>query len=494
MKEIAIVGFGLSGAVFFINFINNIQKNKNPGEIRITLIDKIAVDGRGLAYRTPCNTNLLNTPSITMGLLSDNKMHFHSWLKNNYKTLLKSYSDFDFLYPPRNLYGEYIEATLLEHINIAERCGIKVIKRIDSVLSIQKKLSSYEISYEKHAPATYDYIVFATGGDKKNTLPSFAAHKNFFMSPYENTFPSAINTHGDVLILGTRLSAIDAALMLHKNGHKGKIYFVSRGGMLPRVQGPLHTLPRKHFTQNFIDSNERLSLAQIIEAIKNEIIYYEKKIPSLKTLKYPKGNAKSILRYEIIKSRSLRPWQNVLYTENHLVNLAWRKLSFEDKCKVNKRYTDYFSIYRAAMPLINAKKIYELMRQNQLEVLKNISTVELNEETGYFTTNVAPNRTISADYLIDATGISFDLSKTASPLYKAAQEHQLITINLFGGININGSTYEVALPNNEESPGLYALGGLSNGTDFGTNLAEYIINVSNNLCINLIEKLQKNEN
>lgn len=495
MKKIAVIGFGLSGAAFFINFIEQLRKSSRVPKLEITLIDTIAVDGRGIAYRTGYLSNLLNTPSTTMGLLSDDKMHFYNWLVSKHDILQANYHGFDIIYPPRNLYGQYIEETLAKYFIIAEKLGISVVQKVDTVRSISTNNGQYNVSFTKNSPPfKYHYVIFCAGGNKKKNFPHIEHHENFFDSPYEPNFPQSIDKHSNVLILGSRLSAIDAALMLSQNNHKGKIYFISRGGLLPRVQGPLNILPKNNFTADFIQKNDPLPLSSVITAIKNDILYYEKINPTLKGLKHPKGEAISILRYEIMKSRHFRPWQNVLYNENHLVNLAWRKLDLNDKCRVYKNYIDYFSIYRAAMPLINAKKIYALMKNQQLEVLSSRNRIKANLETGCFMVETDNNITLNSKYLIDATGISYDLKKNTAPLFQDAQDNQLISLNNFGGINLDGSSYEIIPPNTEQERNLYALGGLSNGIDFGTNLAEFIISSSTNLCLNLITKLEKNAN
>ena len=101
MKQITIIGAGLSGTLLAVNLL----RQKCREKIKINLVDRNSENDLGPAYSTS-EDYLLNVPVEIMGAFSDQPEHFLNWV--NEKNVRAKNGD----YLPRKLYRQYIRAML----------------------------------------------------------------------------------------------------------------------------------------------------------------------------------------------------------------------------------------------------------------------------------------------------------------------------------------------------------------------------------------------
>jgi uncharacterized NAD(P)/FAD-binding protein YdhS len=77
-KHIIIVGGGASGVLLACHLFRN-----DDDDIRVTLIEKRPVVGRGMAYSTAQPRHLLNVRATNMSAFADDPLHFCRWLAEN---------------------------------------------------------------------------------------------------------------------------------------------------------------------------------------------------------------------------------------------------------------------------------------------------------------------------------------------------------------------------------------------------------------------------
>ncbi len=98
----AIIGGGFTGAALAAQLLRN-----SGGRVSITLIEKSARLGRGVAYGTACAEHLLNVRARNMSAYPDEPGHFLPWAQANYDLSAKPDD-----YLPRQVYGRYIASLM----------------------------------------------------------------------------------------------------------------------------------------------------------------------------------------------------------------------------------------------------------------------------------------------------------------------------------------------------------------------------------------------
>src|SRR5262245_13678763 len=108
---IIIVGGGASGVLLAAHLLRD-----PDADIRVTLIEKRAAFGQGLAYSTTLDDHILNVSAFGMSAYADDPEHFWRWLE---ATGRAPDSNPRKVYVPRHLYAEYL-AGILEELRAAE--------------------------------------------------------------------------------------------------------------------------------------------------------------------------------------------------------------------------------------------------------------------------------------------------------------------------------------------------------------------------------------
>jgi uncharacterized NAD(P)/FAD-binding protein YdhS len=101
--DVLIVGGGFSGTIVAIQLLY-----RAPA-LKIALLDKGSLPGRGVANAANYKCHLLNLPADMMSAFSEEPEHFLGWARANYQPSLQSRS-----FLPRAVYGRYMES-LLQH-------------------------------------------------------------------------------------------------------------------------------------------------------------------------------------------------------------------------------------------------------------------------------------------------------------------------------------------------------------------------------------------
>ena len=162
MKEIAIIGAGLSGTMLALNLL----KQKCSEQVNIKLIDRSSENNLGPAYSTN-EDYLLNVPVELMGAFSKEPEHFLNWaLEKKIKT-----SKGDYL--PRKLLREYIHEMFGQAFN--EKDSSITFERIQGeAVNVKTKDDRLTIFMEDGRSFDADKVVLALG----NALPLNPKIKN----------------------------------------------------------------------------------------------------------------------------------------------------------------------------------------------------------------------------------------------------------------------------------------------------------------------------
>lgn len=504
--KIAIIGSGASGTAVFVNIIDKIRGHAIKQPVNIYLIEKNTSQfAKGVAYNTSYGCNLINTPADTMGIVADNKKDFLLWLEENQirSKASPSYTSSTYPYLPRSVFGKYLCDKMEKAIKAAQNKGVKVNIINDEVIDVEEKYGKYKLLFASKGNLLVDRAILSIGGYIKSPYKNIVNKPGYYDSPYQSSRDlNAIPSEKTIGILGSRLSAIDAALMLRDNNHKGKIYLVSRQGLLPTVHGKYIPGKNSHYlTKRNIDllatrKGNDLKLNQFLNLVKKEVYKCEGKEINCSQLLSFHSRIEAWLRAEISKAdNKVRNWQSALFSTNDLVNKIWGLFSIKDK----KKFLDYipiFMVYRAAMPITAAKSIYSLIRNKKLSIFSGVDNITYNEESASFDIYLSKDnepKVLSVDCIVNATGVCNEFSEdTQHPLLKNLLGRGVIRPNDFMGIDMYHNNINPIAKNGRVLKDFFIIGGATKGNELVSNLLEFIvekaIKISDNIAANLKTK------
>lgn len=214
--DVLIVGGGASGAILAMHLAT-------AASLRIVLADWEGSFGRGLAYRTRQPLHLLNTRSTDMSVWPEQPNDFVDWLsEHNHR--------FGQGFVPRGIYGDYLEARFHEAVGGAKGRLTVLQAEVSSLAYVHG--AGIDADLAGRSPIRARHVVLATGHN-----PPSASRQRWIGDPWDQGALASIPADGDVLLLGTGLTAMDVLVSLLAQGHRGKIIALSRRGLLPRAHG-----------------------------------------------------------------------------------------------------------------------------------------------------------------------------------------------------------------------------------------------------------------
>jgi uncharacterized NAD(P)/FAD-binding protein YdhS len=198
-------------------------------------------------------------------------MHFYKYLISQNITV-QCPEDF----VARKFMKKYIEDTIHNIIS----CGAKIEFVLDEVLDFQEK-ELYVILRTSKDLYFFDYVVLSPGlGISNLDIGIKCITPNF-----DEVNLQRIKNDNNVIIYGTALSAVDAAVLLRSYNHSGKITMYSRSGGLPSVKQYLSNNSSNSLNYNSL--NSKYNLISLIKTYKDLLLKNESCIASKKLCNQP---------------------------------------------------------------------------------------------------------------------------------------------------------------------------------------------------------------
>ncbi|MEV7286331.1 FAD/NAD(P)-binding protein [Streptomyces sp. NPDC093252] len=231
---VAIVGAGAAGTLTALQVCETALRRRTP--LALVLVDPAPEAGRGTAYATRDPRHRLNVPAGNMSCYPDDPGHFTRWLARHGEPEVTG-ADF----ATRYRYGAYLADTFAAAV-VRARGTVSVRRlrtRVESCTGAPG--DRVDLHLADGGLLTADRAVLATGPAAPTaawaprplrTSPRFVAR------PWE---PGALDGAtaaapdagpGDVLLVGSGLTAVDLALALDRPGRV--VHVVSRSGLLPQ--------------------------------------------------------------------------------------------------------------------------------------------------------------------------------------------------------------------------------------------------------------------
>ncbi len=222
--DVAIIGAGASGTLTAVQF----ARFAAPGA-RGAIIEAGARAARGLAYGTPYGAHLLNVPAARMSALPDDPEHFLRWLRGRIASAQPG------TFAPRALYGDYLASLL------AERDTYERVTRVGgTAVGLTRSGDDWIVHLHDDRTVTAKSVVLALG----NLPPSDPLRVEgevpleYVRDPWAHGAAIGLDADAPVLLIGSGLTALDVAVAIRHEGHRGPIYALSRHGRVPQPHAP----------------------------------------------------------------------------------------------------------------------------------------------------------------------------------------------------------------------------------------------------------------
>jgi uncharacterized NAD(P)/FAD-binding protein YdhS len=384
VSTVAVVGGGFSGTLFALKLA------RQRADLRIYLIEKNALPGRGLAYGACSPFHLLNVPvnRMEVGLAPA----FAEWLVQKKvdlsDALAESGGDLASSFVSRQLFGDYLEERLQASLSGDRASGVVPVR--GDVVRLMDAPQRGVVLHDGRELAA-DAIVLATG----NLAPRAPAIADdwlydtpwFVADPWTHDAFDRLDRSAPVLLLGAGLTMVDVALKLADSGHRGKMHSISRHGLLPkahRAGGAWEPFLKPHIPSS------PLKLSRIIRA------------------EVRKAEAAGV------------PWQRVIDAVRPSIASAWHAWSGAERHQFLRHLRSRWDVHRHRMAPRIADALAELLDSNQLHVSAG-RIREYRKAPGFIEAVVARrgarDSVISAARVINCTGPRSDFARLALPLF-----------------------------------------------------------------------------
>lgn len=222
IDHVVIVGAGFSGALQAINLL----RHDGP---HTTLIERQASAGRGIAYSAAHPSHLLNVRAANMSALPDDPGHFVRWLAKNGPD-----QPGDFV--PRITYGDYLADLLAE---ARARAQERLIVRHNVAVDVSFGDDRATVHLDDGTAVDGDAVVLALGNLPPHDIPGLGHVPDnpdiYVGDPWAGDIADGLTERDTVLLVGSGLTMVDAALLLEARGFGGRIVALSRRGLLAQA-------------------------------------------------------------------------------------------------------------------------------------------------------------------------------------------------------------------------------------------------------------------
>lgn len=412
---VAIVGAGFSGLLTAIHLASD------PDGPQVRLIERARAFGRGTAYSTANPDHLLNVRVANMSAFPDQPDHFTQWLAG--RSGWSAHGGF----VTRGLYGDYLQDLLrdaLERVG-ADRLLLEQDEAVD-IASLGDGRWRVKLALGREIAA--ETVVLASGVLKP--APPAGGDAALFSSPRYFADPWTCADRigpdaGDVLLLGTAMTMVDAALTLSRQGRR--IWAISRRGLLPRSHAP---------------------------------------VPARPPASAPTGSPLAVLR-QVRAQAEAEGWHEAVDDLRPHVRTLWARWSARERAAFLRHARPWWEVHRHRLAPSVARQLATLIRGRDLTVRAG-EIVSLTPEGDRIEVVWRPRgglatRRLSVGAVVNCTGFLGDLERTEDALLKRLLSQGLIRADdLRLGLEVDGGSQPVGRDGATRA-GFYAVGPLTRG-------------------------------
>jgi uncharacterized NAD(P)/FAD-binding protein YdhS len=429
--DVAIVGGGFSGSMLAIQLLR-----RDPST-QVAVIEKASSPGLGLAYSTEDPNHLLNVAAENMSAFPDEPDHLVRWAKknDNYDPALPPGS-----FLPRTVYGKYV-VSLLQAARTQDGHRLQWIH--DQALSVTpsgvapnslapKKNGTFAIKLRSGHELQAEAVVLALGNSAPPDLniPGLSAGASRYSpSAWSPAALDGLTDRDDVLLIGSGLTSVDMAISLHGRGFKGKIYIVSRRGLLPQT----HRLSER--CSDFCAQDFPRTARSLLRLLRQEVRSAEK---------------------------AGKNWRCVVDAIRPLTSQIWSSLPLLERTRFLRHARPYWEVHRHRIAPEIGAKLAAMIGQGQVQVnagrLIKYSEHDNFAEVTFRERSSGSPRVLQVNRVINCTGSESDCRRINDPLLTSLIGQGLARPDpLFLGLDVDENGALVGA-NGIASSALYTIG------------------------------------
>ena len=385
-RTVVIVGAGFSGTAVAIHLL----RLPHAEPLRIVLIERGQI-GRGVAYAKRQSPYLLNVPAGRMSLSSRDPLQFLRYAQRS----LPQASAGDFL--PRELYGEYLEASLSSAAQAAP--PHRRLERVrGEVIAIEKphRTQCVRVHLHEGGAIAAHTAVLALGNPGPATLPGAeklsAVH--YVPDPWQN--PPTFRAGETALVVGTGLTMADIVLAGQGAAQGGAtIHALSRHGLIPACQTDFHPVHD--------DTHGRALLCGTPVSVRRLV-----------------REARALA--EDIELRG-GDWREAVTAVRNVAPLLWQHMATGERQRFLRHVRSYWEVHRHRLPQTTWTALNELRRIGRLQVhagrLLGLEQVERKVRVTWRARGARAATTLLVDRVVNCTGPQYDARRADERLLRS---------------------------------------------------------------------------
>ncbi len=453
---IAIIGAGASGTLVASQLM---RQARQP--LHLLLIERRSLIGRGVAYGTTNAYHLLNTPAKKMSAYQDRPDHFVDWLQRHQDTLAEREATTAYSFAPRYVYGAYLQTTLEEASTLSKLVTLERIQ--DEVSMLSPSGDSIELYLKSGQPLHAHQVILAIGifpsRNPPVSTPEFYRSLRYRSDPWSSEVITDLAKDTSVLLLGSGLTMVDAAVALHGQGHVGPITAISRRGLVPQPHSSV-PLPSIDLTSHPYPMTAHALMRWVQDEIKQ------------------------------VTSKGI-DWRCVIDALIPSIQSLWQELPLEEKSRFLRHVRPYWEALRHRIAPAVAMTLDQIRTSGQFQVYAGHVCSYQEGRDGVAVTfalrRMRKELVVRAGLVINCTGLNSDIRSFDHPLIVNLLEQGLIRPGILG-IGMD-TTMKGALVNAEgcSSSWLWTLGSLRRGQLWETTAVSEIRQQAERLAMNVLQ-------
>lgn len=403
MKTLVIIGAGFSGTVAAIEFLRTA-----PDGSKLIIINRSGQMAKGLAYGTNSPTHLLNVPAGNMTAIVNEPDSYLKYCQLSDENITAS------SFTPRKLYGEYLES-LLKGAEFSAKGRVHFKQICANVKHISGRANGATIELDNKEEVFADQVILALGHFPPLTpfaLRGIQDAPSYIPDPWSKSISKLHENDAPILLVGGGLTALDVISSLKKNNHTGKIYMLSRRGLLP-----LSHRSSRGTTVSHDSFREKLIL----------------QVPT--TLNY----FRLIRKY--INTCSNSNWRDVVAALRPITSQLWIGLPEKERHRFLRHVQPYWDVHRHRVAPSTYAIFEEALKENKISTIAGrIKSVEERADDVNLTISLRgryQETILNVKYIINCTGPNSNPKLINEELIKSLIREDLISIDKHGlGINV----------------------------------------------------------
>lgn len=353
---LTLVGSGASTVSILVHLAQAVNETSKPNKTIVIFEQEAAQWGKGVAYKTQELVHILNVPAIRMGINSQDPQHFYRWLQEQpfaQKDLQPTH------FAPRHWYGLYLQEQQQHAITLLEQAGYTIHRIHAEVVDMMQTHTHPQADTLPNTNTTQNtnqnttintlhsaLVVLATGHlppQKPQGIHHDAWKTGRIIRDIWTHTQHNLHKDDTIVIVGTGLTAIDAALSLRAQGHTGHVHLVSRHGLLPKPHLDLATAPHPPVLPAHVvaDGTQQKTARGMLKWWKHLRLLY----------------------------RDL-PWQTVMDSIRPHTTALWQSLPVLEQKRLLRRVRSVWEIHRHRAPLRTLETLQAWQQEGTLHLHK----------------------------------------------------------------------------------------------------------------------------